>query len=36
VVIWEQEANTLQEQAEAKLADLENKIEVIEGEKKDQ
>jgi hypothetical protein len=36
VVIWEQEANTLQEQAEAKLADLENKIEVIEGEKNDQ
>jgi hypothetical protein len=36
VVIREQEANTLQEQAETKLADLENKIEVVEGEKKDQ
>jgi ABC-type hemin transport system substrate-binding protein len=36
VVIREQEANTLREQAEAKLADLEKKIEAIEGEKKDQ
>jgi chromosome segregation ATPase len=36
VVIREQEANTLWEQAEAKLADLEKKIEVVEGEKKDQ
>jgi chromosome segregation ATPase len=36
VVIREQEANTLQEQAEAKLADLEKKIETVEGEKKDQ
>jgi septal ring factor EnvC (AmiA/AmiB activator) len=36
VVIYEQEANTLQEQAEAKLADLEKKIEAIEGKKKDQ
>jgi hypothetical protein len=36
VVTWEQEANTLQEQAEAKLADRETKIGVVEGEKKDQ
>jgi hypothetical protein len=36
VVIWEQEANTLWEQAQAKLADLEKKIEAFEGEKKDQ
>jgi hypothetical protein len=36
VVIREQEANTLVEQAKAKLADLEKKIAVIEGEKKDQ
>jgi hypothetical protein len=36
VVIREQEANTLREQAEAKLADLEKKIEVVEDEKKDQ
>jgi chromosome segregation ATPase len=36
VVIREHEANTLQEQAKAKLADLEKKIEVVEGEKKDQ
>jgi hypothetical protein len=36
VVIWEHEANTLREQAEAKLADLEKKIEAVEGEKKDQ
>jgi hypothetical protein len=36
VVIWEQEANTLREQAQAKLADLEKKIEAIEGEEKDQ
>jgi hypothetical protein len=36
VVIREQEANTLWEQVEAKLADLEKKIEVAEGEKKDQ
>jgi hypothetical protein len=35
VVIWEQEANTLREQAEAKLVDLEKKIEVVEGKKKD-
>jgi tryptophan 2,3-dioxygenase len=36
VVIRGQEANTLREQAEAKLADLKKKIEAIEGEKKDQ
>jgi predicted nucleic acid-binding Zn-ribbon protein len=36
VVIREQEANTLREQAEAKLTDLEKKIEAVEGEKKDQ
>jgi hypothetical protein len=36
VVIREQEANTLVEQAKAKLADLEKKIAVVEGEKKDQ
>jgi hypothetical protein len=36
VVIQEQEANTLREQAEVKLADLEKKIEAVEGEKKDQ
>jgi hypothetical protein len=36
VVIREQESNTLWEQADAKLADLEKKIEVVEGEKKDQ
>jgi hypothetical protein len=36
MVIREQEANTLREQAEAKLADLEKKTEAIEGEKKDQ
>jgi hypothetical protein len=35
VVIWEQEANTLREQAEAKLVDLEKKIKVVEGKKKD-
>jgi hypothetical protein len=35
-VIWEQEANTLQEQAEAKLTDLETKLATVEGEKKDQ
>jgi hypothetical protein len=36
VVIRGQEANTLREQAEAKLADLKKKIEAVEGEKKDQ
>jgi hypothetical protein len=36
VVILEQEANTLREQAEARHADLEKKIEAIEGEKKNQ
>jgi hypothetical protein len=36
VVIREQEANTLCEQVEGKLADLEKKIKVVEGEKKDQ
>jgi hypothetical protein len=36
MVIREQEANTMWEQAEAKLADLEKKIEAIEGKKKDQ
>jgi hypothetical protein len=36
VVIWEQNANTLREQAETKLADLEKKIEAVECEKKDQ
>jgi hypothetical protein len=36
LVTQEQEGNTLREQAEAKLADLEKKIEVVEGEKKDQ
>jgi tryptophan 2,3-dioxygenase len=36
VVIREQEVNTLREQAEAKLADLEKKIEAVEGKKKDQ
>jgi hypothetical protein len=35
VVIQKQEANTLQEQAEAKLAGLEKKIEAAKGEKKD-
>jgi hypothetical protein len=34
MVIREQEANTLREQAKAKLADLEKKIEAIDGEKK--
>jgi predicted nuclease with TOPRIM domain len=36
MVIREQEANTLREQADAKLADLEKKIKVVQGEKKDQ
>jgi septal ring factor EnvC (AmiA/AmiB activator) len=36
VIIREQEANTLRKQAEAKLADVEKKIEAVEGEKKDQ
>jgi hypothetical protein len=36
VVIREQEANTLREQTETKLADLEKKITTVEGEKKDQ
>jgi hypothetical protein len=36
VVIWDQEANTLWEQVEAKLANLEKKIKAVEGEKKDQ
>jgi hypothetical protein len=35
-VIREQEANTLREQAAAKLADLETKLATVEGEKKDQ
>jgi tryptophan 2,3-dioxygenase len=35
-VIQEQEANTLREQAKAKLADLEMKLAAVEGEKKDQ
>jgi hypothetical protein len=36
VVTREQEANTLREQAEAKLANLEKKIGAVQGEKKDQ
>jgi chromosome segregation ATPase len=36
VVIWEQEANMLREQVEAKLVDVEKKLAVAEGEKKDQ
>jgi hypothetical protein len=36
MVIREQEANTLREQAKAKLVDLKKKIEVVVGEKKDQ
>jgi septal ring factor EnvC (AmiA/AmiB activator) len=36
VIIREQEANTQRKQAEAKLADVEKKIEAVEGEKKDQ
>jgi hypothetical protein len=35
-VIWEQEVNTLREQAEVKLADMEKRLTVAEGEKKDQ
>jgi hypothetical protein len=35
-VTRDQEANTLQEQAEAKLANLEKKIRAVESEKKDQ
>jgi hypothetical protein len=35
-MIWEQEANELREQAEAKLADAEKRLDVGEGEKKDQ
>jgi hypothetical protein len=33
-VIWEQEANTLREQAEAKLTDTEKRLAATEGEKK--
>jgi ABC-type hemin transport system substrate-binding protein len=36
VVIREQEANTLQEQAEAKLADAEKRLATTKGEKKNQ
>jgi hypothetical protein len=36
VVIWEQEANMLREQAETKLADVEKRLIAAEGEKKDQ
>jgi hypothetical protein len=36
VVIWEQEANTLREQAETKLADTEKRLVATKGEKKDQ
>jgi hypothetical protein len=36
VVIREQETNTLRQQVEAKLPDLEKKIEAVEDEKKDQ
>jgi hypothetical protein len=32
----EQEANTLREQAEVKLADAEKRLTIAEGEKKDQ
>jgi hypothetical protein len=35
-VIREQEANTLREQGEAKLADTEKRLATTEGEKKDQ
>jgi hypothetical protein len=35
-VIREQEANTLREQAEAKLTDTEKRLAAAEGEKKDQ
>jgi hypothetical protein len=35
-VIWEQEANMLREQAEAKLTDAEKRLTAAEGEKKDQ
>jgi hypothetical protein len=35
-VIWEQEVNTLREQAEVKLTDMEKRLTVVEGEKKDQ
>jgi hypothetical protein len=35
-VIREQEANTLQEQAEAKLTNAEKRLTTAEGEKKDQ
>jgi hypothetical protein len=34
VVIWEQEANTLREQAEAKLVDADKKLMAAEGETK--
>jgi hypothetical protein len=36
VVIWEQKAITLREQAEEKLADLEKKLAATKGEKKSQ
>jgi hypothetical protein len=36
MVIREQEANTLREQAEARLSGLEKKNKAVEGEKKDQ
>jgi hypothetical protein len=36
MVIREQEANTLREQAKAKLADAEKRLTTAEGEKKDQ
>jgi hypothetical protein len=36
MVIREQEANTLREQAKAKLADAEKRLTAAEGEKKDQ
>jgi hypothetical protein len=35
-VIWEQEANMLREQAEAKLTDAKKRLTAAEGEKKDQ
>jgi chromosome segregation ATPase len=35
-MIWEQEANKLWEQAEARLADAEKRLAIAEGEKKDQ
>jgi hypothetical protein len=35
-VIWEQEANTLREQAKVNLVDAEKRLAATEGEKKDQ